>query len=221
MECARGHVVFVLGDRSNGTARSLVVSHCVGQDLSNTWINRLQNQDLFVTPTAPPSLRDGTIHQRFAKQHINHTSILNHQIAQNCDASNGGVTTLHALWICTRCVETTIGVVSMSFQTLGARFGSITEKKTVVSLARLGSFVLTQHHFEMPRACSCTFFLCFDGLRVKKCIGTPLHDASLGLRILRVLRLLRTHISFSDRQARRMDPDPKVDQTYLLRSHCG
>ena len=49
LECARGHVVFVLGERSNGTARSLVVS-----DFSNTQIHRLQNQDLFGTPTAPP-----------------------------------------------------------------------------------------------------------------------------------------------------------------------
>ena len=75
LECARGHVVFVLGERSNGTARSLVVSYCVGPDLSNTRINRLQNQDLFGAPTAPPSLRGGTIHQRFANQQTNHTSI--------------------------------------------------------------------------------------------------------------------------------------------------
>ena len=52
-KCARGHVVFVLGEKSSGTARSLVVSYCAGQDLSNTRINQLQNKDLFVTPTAP------------------------------------------------------------------------------------------------------------------------------------------------------------------------
>ena len=120
-------------------------------------------------------------------------------------------------------METSIGVVSMSFQTLRARFGSITKKEDGSLTCSIGLSCIRSASFRHATRVFLygSFFLCFDGLRVKKCIETPLHDASLGLHILRVLRLLHIHISFSDRQARRIDPDPKVDQTYLLRGHCG
>ena len=129
--------------RTTARSNSLAVSYCEVQGFSRLF--RIRTCSAFRPHRCSSETSEPT-----QKPHKH----VKHQFSQDRDASNGGGTTSNVLVTCTQGVETKNGVVSkLLFQTFGAGFGSITNKKKDI-LRCSTIFVFNQHHLDTPRTCS-------------------------------------------------------------------